>query len=449
MGVVLDGTGVAGVRAGGSEVICGGAFVERVLAVVLAGGEGRRLSVLTERRAKPAVPFAGKYRIIDFTLSNCVNSGINKVAVIPQYNPRSLTRHIGVGKPWDLDRIVGGITLLHPYVSTNGELHWYQGTASAVYHNLRFIKDSRATQVLILSGDHVYTMHYEHMIDFHRRQGADITIAVTEVPWSEASRFGLVTLDEEGRVIGFDEKPQQPRSNLASMGIYAFNTEILCEVLKDAHRRGFHDFGSQVIPEAVRRYRVYGYRYQGYWRDVGTIEAYWQSNMDLIVDLPPFNLYEPESMLRTASVDMPPVKLGPRAQVARSLVSNGCIINGKVFSSVLSPGVYVEEGAQVIDSIIFHDTFIARGAIIHRCIIDKECYIGEGCEIGYGDDYTPNREEPDVLNCGITVVGKGARLPPGLRVGRNCKIDAEAKESDFPGLLVPSGTSIAAKEKVA
>lgn len=439
---------MTGAGSTGAEAI-GGGFVEKVLAVILAGGEGRRLSVLTEKRAKPAVPFGGKYRIIDFTLSNCVNSGINKVAVIPQYNPRSLARHIGVGKAWDLDRTIGGITLLHPYISTNGEMHWYEGTASAVYHNLRFIKDSRAEQVLVLSGDHVYTMHYEHMIDFHRRQRADITIAVTEVPWSEATRFGIVTLDSEGRVVAFEEKPQQPKSNLASMGIYAFEMEILCQVLKDAHWRGLRDFGSQVIPEAVNKHKVYGYKYQGYWRDVGTIEAYWQSNMDLVVDLPPFNLYEPESMIRTTFIDMPPVKLGPRAQVTRSLVTNGCIINGRVFSSVLSPRVYVEEGAQVIDSIIFDDTFIARDAIVHRCIIDKECRIGEGCHIGYGDDYTSNKEEPDVLNCGITVVGKGARLPPGLKVGRNCKIDSEVTERDFPSLFVPSGSSITAKEKVA
>jgi glucose-1-phosphate adenylyltransferase len=422
--------------------------VRRVLAIILAGGEGRRLSVLTERRAKPAVPFAGKYRIIDFTLSNCVNSGINKVAVIPQYNPRSLARHIGVGKAWDLDRVVGGITLLHPYVSTNGQMHWYQGTADAVYHNLQFVKDSRVSQVLILSGDHVYIMRYDDMIDFHLRCGADITIGVTEVAWSEASRFGIVTLDEANKVIAFDEKPLQPRSNLASMGIYVFNSQTLYEVMEDANRRGLQDFGSQVIPEAIKNYEVYGYHYRGYWRDVGTIEAYWQSNMDLVVDLPPFNLYEPEGRVRTSFLDVPPVKLGPRAEVTRSLISNGCIVNGKVFSSVLSPGVYVEEGAQVIESIIFDDTFVAKHAIVYRCIIDKECYIGQGCHIGYGEDCTPNKEEPDVLNCGITVVGKGARLPPGLKVGRNCKIGCDVHENDFPSLYLPSGSSITAEQKV-
>ena len=415
--------------------------MKKVLAVILAGGEGKRLSVLAEERAKPAVPFAGKYRIIDFALSNCVNSGIGKVAIVPQYNPRSLARHIGVGKAWDLDRVVGGVTLLYPFVSTNGEMHWYRGTAEAVYQNLQFIQDSRVDEVLILSGDHVYTMHYEEMIKSHRQQGADITIAVTEVPLAEASRFGLVVLDN-GKVVAFQEKPAQPRSNLASMGIYVFNKNLLFEVLKDAHRRGLQDFGSQIIPDAVDKYNLHGYKYDGYWRDVGTIEAYWQTNMDLIVDLPPFNLYEPESQVRTPSVDMPPVKIGLRAQISRSLVSNGCIINGNVLNSVLSPHVYVEEGAQVVDSIIFDDTVVARDSVVHRSIIDKDCYIAPGCCVGYGDDYTPNRDEPDYLNCGITVIGKGARLPAGLKVGRNCKIAPDVRESDFSDLMVPSGSSV-------
>ena len=422
--------------------------MKKVLALVLAGGEGKRLSVLAKGRAKPAVPFAGKYRIIDFVLSNCVNSGINAVAVIPQYNPRSLARHIGVGKPWDLDRVVGGITLLYPFVSTNGEMHWYKGTAEAVYHNLQFIQDSRVDEVLILSGDHVYTMHYEEMIKFHRQQGTDITIGVTEVPWNEANRFGIIVLDDNNRVIAFEEKPSQPKSNLASMGIYIFNKDILCEVLEDAHRRGLQDFGSQIIPEAIAKYQIYGYKYKGYWRDVGTIEAYWQANMDLVVDVPPFNLYDPETGVRTLSVDMPPVKIGPKAQISRSLVSNGCIINGSVSNSVLSPHVYVEEGAHVMDSIIFHDTVIDQDAVVHRSIIDKECYIGQGCWIGYGDDYTPNKDEPNYLNCGITVIGEAARLPPGLRIGRNCKIDPGVQESDFSTLSIPSGSSIAGREKI-
>ncbi len=421
--------------------------MKRVLALILAGGEGKRLSVLAHERAKPAVPFAGKYRIIDFTLSNCINSGIGKVAVIPQYNPRSLARHIGVGKPWDLDRVVGGITLLYPFVSTNGEMHWYKGTAEAVYHNLQFIQDSRIDEVLILSGDHVYTMHYEEMIKFHRQQGADITIAVTEVPWNETNRFGIVTLDNN-RMVAFEEKPPQPKSNLASMGIYIFNKDTVFKVLEDAHRHDLKDFGSQIIPDAVDKYQIYGYKYQGYWRDVGTIEAYWQANMDLVIDLPPFNLYDPENPVKTPSVDMPPVKLGPKAQMSRSLISNGCIINGNVFNSVLSPHVYVEEGSHIIDSIVFDDTIIDKDAVVSRSIIDKECYIAPGCWIGCGDDYTPNKDEPGNLNSGITIVGKGVSLPSGLRVGRNCKIDPGVQESDFSSLSIPSGSSVLGGEKV-
>jgi glucose-1-phosphate adenylyltransferase len=324
-------------------------------------------------------------------------------------------------------------------------MHWYKGTAEAVYHNLEFIQGSRVDEVLILSGDHVYTMRYEEMIDFHEQRGADITIGVTEVPWHETNRFGIVLLDDNKKVITFEEKPSQPKSNLASMGIYVFKRDILSRILEDAHRRGLQDFGSQVIPDAIGQYEIYGYTYQGYWRDVGTIEAYWQANMDLVVDLPSFNLYDPETEVRTLSVERPPVKLGPRAQIHTSLVSNGCIINGRVLNSVLSPHVYVEEGAHVIDSIVFHDTVIAQGAVVQRSIIDKECHIGSGCRVGYGDDYTPNRNEPDYLNCGITVVGKGARLPPGMTIGRNCKIDPGVKESDFSTLSIPSGSSVGGK----
>jgi glucose-1-phosphate adenylyltransferase len=420
--------------------------MNRVLAVILAGGEGKRLSVLAHERAKPAVPFAGKYRIIDFTLSNCVNSGINSVAVIPQYNPRSLALHIGVGKPWDLDRVVGGVTMLYPFVSTDGEMHWYKGTADAVYQNLGFIRSRRADEVLILSGDHVYTMHYEEMLKLHRQQKADITVGVTEVPWTETNRFGILAVDDSSTLTAFEEKPSQPKSNLASMGIYVFSKDVLLEILEDAHRRGLQDFGSQIIPDAIAKYRICSYKYQGYWRDVGTIEAYWQANMDLVVDLPEFNLYDPETGVKTLSVDMPPVKVGPRAQITRSLVSNGCIVNGKVSHSVLSPHVYVEEGAHVMDSVIFHDTVVAQGAVVQRSIIDKECCIGSGCWIGCGEDYTPNQDEPDYLNSGITAIGKGARLPPGLRVGRNCKIDPGVKESDFSRLSIPSGASVVAKK---
>lgn len=338
--------------------------------------------------------------------------------------------------------------MLYPFVGTDGEMHWYSGTAEAVYHNLGFIRSRRIDEVLILSGDHIYTMQYEEMIELHHQQRADITVGVTEVPWSEANRFGTLALDNTNRVTAFEEKPSQPKSNLASMGIYVFNKDMLFEILEDAHRRDLRDFGSQIIPDAIAKYRIYGYKYQGYWRDVGTIEAYWQANMDLVVALPELNLYDPEMGVKTLSVEMPPVKVGPRAQITRSLVSNGCIVNGKVSNSVLSPHVYVEEGAQVMDSVVFHDTVVAHGAVVQRSLIDKECYIGSGCWIGCGEDYTPNKDEPDNLNCGITVIGKGAKLPPGLRVGRNCRIDPGVEGSDFSTLSIPSGTSVLAKQPV-
>jgi glucose-1-phosphate adenylyltransferase len=336
--------------------------------------------------------------------------------------------------------------MLYPFVGTDGEMHWYPGTAEAVYQNLGFIRSRRIDEVLILSGDHVYTMHYEEMLELHRQQRADITIGVTEVPWNEANRFGILALDNNNGVTDFEEKPAHPKSNLASMGIYVFNKDMLSEILEDAHRRDLRDFGSQIIPDAIGKYRIYGYKYQGYWRDVGTIEAYWQANMDLVVALPELNLYDPETGVKTLSVEMPPVKVGPKAQITRSLVSNGCIVDGKVSHSVLSPHVYVEEGAHVMDSVVLHDTVVAPGAVVQRSIIDKECYIGSGCWIGCGEDYTLNKDEPDYLNSGITVIGKGARLPSGLRVGRNCRIAPGVKETDFPTLSIPSGTSVVARE---
>jgi glucose-1-phosphate adenylyltransferase len=421
--------------------------VDEVLAIILAGGAGERLSVLTAERTKPAVPFGGRYRVIDFTLSNCVNSGIYQVAVLTQFNPRSLVEHIGNGKPWDLDRKAPkGVWLLQPFLSRT-ERDWYKGTADAVYQNLYFVAERKPQEVLILSGDHVYTMRYEHLIEYHRLKDADVTIGVVEVPWEQASRFGIVTMDDEGQIIEFAEKLQQPQNNLASMGIYVFNDDILLECLEeDAQREeSGHDFGKDILPEIIGKYRVYGYLFRGYWRDVGTIESYWQANMDLIVDLPQFNLYDRETLVHTLPADAPPVKLGPKAQVSRSLVEPGCIINGVVENSILSPGVYVEEDATVRDSIVFSNSSICRGAIVDRCIIDKQVYISSGCYIGYGDNYIPNPEEPENLSCGITVVGKGVRVPAGVKIGRNCKIGSWVEGEDFSLDFIPSGSSVARK----
>ncbi len=422
-----------------------------VITMILAGGQGDRLSVLSEERAKPAVIFAGRYRIIDFALSNCVNSGITRVGVLTQYRPRSLNDHIGIGRPWDLDRAGGGVSLLQPYLGREAS-DWYSGTADAVYQNLYYVDESKADLVLLLAGDHVYKMAYDDLIAYHRAQQADVTIPMYAVPWEDAPRFGTLFLDDAGRVTAFDEKPQHPRSNLISMGIYLFNKNVLIESLvRDAENDDSeHDFGRNVVPMLVAdsAKRVAGYRFMDYWRDVGTIESYYQANMDLLEDLPELNLYDPESRIRTRVTGYPPAKIGRNAMVRRSLIELGCIINGRVEHSVLSPGVYVEEGAIVRDSIIFDDTRIEAGAVIDRSIIDKEVIIGRNCEIGHGDDWSANQERPDIVSCGITIVGKRARVPDGIRVGRNCVIGPGVAVPHDPGEYIRSGTTFRGEQRI-
>ena len=419
--------------------------MNRVLAMILAGGASERLSILSAERAKPAVPFGGKYRLIDFTLSNCANSGICNVAVLAQFNPRSLAQHIGVGRPWDLDRTTGGVVLLQPFLSRSTR-DWYKGTADAVYQNLYYVEDQKVDEVLILSGDHIYTMRYDHMIYAHRSRQADVTVAVSEVPLSEVSRFGIITLDHNERLISFQEKPKSAKSNLASMGIYVFDKNVLINSLEEyAQRKGGHDFGQDILPEIIGKHKVYGYRFRGYWRDVGTIESYWQANMDLIADLPDLNLYDTAAAVRTLHRDRPPVKLGPNARIVKSLVSNGAIINGCVERSVIFPGVFVEDDAMVSDSIVFDDTTVGGYAVVDRSIVDKQVWVSPESHVGWGDYFTPNKEEPDKLNAGITVVGKGAKIPSGVKIGRNCKIGCWVDSGDFPSKNIPSGESVASK----
>lgn len=417
--------------------------MNRTIAMILAGGRGDRLSILSEERAKPAVIFGGKYRIIDFALSNCVNSGIFKVALLTQYMPRSLNDHIGIGKPWDLDRMDGGITILQPYLGRQRN-EWYKNTADAVYQNLRFVEESKADYVMILAGDHVYRMRYDEMVRHHEHHSADCTVGVVTVPLQEASRFGILTMDEDGRIVDFAEKPANPRSGTASMGIYLFNRQTLIERLTEdaADSESTHDFGHDIIPSMINRDKVYGYIYKDYWRDVGTVEAYWQANMDLLADLPQLNLYDMDNPVLTRNQNRPPAKVGPRAQVIRGLLTNGCIVNGSVRNSVLSPGVYVEDGAVVEDSIIFDDCFIDRRAYVHRAVLDKEVRVGREAQIGWGDDYAPNRDEPTHLTGGITIVGKRAIVPAHVRIGRNCKIYPGAVDRDYTSDTVPSGETV-------
>ncbi|MCX2727474.1 glucose-1-phosphate adenylyltransferase [Thermomicrobium sp. 4228-Ro] len=415
-----------------------------VAVMILAGGQGERLSILSRQRAKPAVPFAGKYRIIDFALSNCVNSGLYDVAVLTQYRPHSLNEHIGHGRPWDLDRERGGVVILQPYLgrSTSG---WYRGTADAVYHNLFYITRRPYRDVLILAGDHVYAMDYRPMIAWHRERGAAVTIAVQPVPWNEASRFGVLVTDEDGWVIDFEEKPERPRSNLASMGIYLFRRDVLLDLFTREHPDApeFIDFGRDVIPYLIRTDTVAAYRFEGYWQDVGTIQSYWEANMALLDDEPKLNLYDPNWRIHTRSEERPPAKILEGAQIVRSLVSHGCIIRqATVIRSVLSPGVIVEDGAIVRDSIVMTDSVIGRGAIVDRCIIDKHVRIGADAYLGWGDDNTPNWLEPTRLNTGITLVGRNAVIPPGIRIGRNVLIGPDVKESDFASPVVSSGETV-------
>lgn len=416
----------------------------RVVAMIMAGGEGTRLSVLSEKRAKPSVPFAGKFRIIDFTLSNCVNSGIFDVAVLTQYRPHSLNDHIGIGKPWDLDRARGGVRLLQPYQGRNDE-SWYRGTSDAIYQNLNFIRERRADLVLILSGDHIYKMDYNTIITTHLRNHADLTVGVMEVPIEETDRFGIMTTDAQGHIVEFNEKPKnRDKGNLASMGIYVFNAEALIQRLSEgSDDKPRIDFGKNVIPAMVAEDRVYAHRFSGYWVDVGTIQSYWETSMQLLDPQLDFDLFDKEWVIRTRSEERPPVKVGPQARISQSIVCNGCSVRGTVERSVLSPGVYVSPGAIVRDSVVMNDTWIGPGAVLDRVIIDKQVVVGAGARVGFGDDLTVlNAQQPDKLSTGISVIGKSAHIPPGISIGRNVVINADRDTEDFPGGDVASGETI-------
>jgi len=370
--------------------------------VIMAGGEGSRLGVLTAKRTKPAVPFAGKYRIIDFTLSNCVNSGIFDVMILAQYRPHSLIEHIGSGVPWDLDRnFTGGVLLYTPY-KARGSSEWYLGTADAVQQNFMFIKRGSPDHILILSGDHIYTMQYDAMIDFHVKNQADLTIAAIRVPESEASRYGILGMDQENRITEFVEKPLAPPSNMANMGVYLFKTSLLNEALWEDHNSSdsTHDFGKDILPRMVAKgKRVYGYPYQGYWVDVGTVASYWQAHMDLLVTPPPIDLNNRSWIIHTRTEERPPVWIASGSIILDSMITDGCVIEqgARIERSVLSPGVMVSSGAIVRESVILTDTNIGAGASVEHTIIDKKARVGENAHIG-------KIGSGDQLN--ITMIGK-------------------------------------------
>ncbi len=351
------------------------------VAMLLAGGEGRRLGMLTRELAKPAVPFGGKYRVIDFTLSNCTNSGILTVGVLTQYQPLILNSHIGIGIPWDLDRKDGGVTVLPPFVDQKGG-EWYKGTADAIFQNLYFIERYDPRYVLVISGDHIYRMDYSRMLKYHQDKQADVTIAVIEVPWAEASRFGIMNTAEDGRIVEFEEKPEKPRNNLASMGIYMFDRETLLDHLHmdQANPSSSNDFGKNVIPQMLQAdCRMFAYLFRGYWKDVGTLESFWEANMDLLQDHPELDLNDRTWPIYTVNPNQPPHYIDPAARVKRSLINEGCMVFGQVEHSILFPGVQVGRGSILRDSIIMSGTTIGTNVLLERAIIGENVIIGDGC----------------------------------------------------------------------
>jgi glucose-1-phosphate adenylyltransferase len=411
---------------------------KEMIAMLLAGGQGSRLGVLTDRVAKPAVAFGGKYRIIDFPLSNCINSGVDTVGVLTQYQPLRLNAHIGIGIPWDLDRNVGGVTVLPPYEkSTNSE--WYTGTANAIFQNLDYMESYNPDYVLILSGDHIYKMDYEVMLDFHKANKADVTIATMPVPYEEASRFGIMIADDTGRITEFEEKPEHPRSNLASMGIYIFSWPALRESLVALKDQKGCDFGMHILPYCRDNdKRLFAYEFNGYWKDVGTLGSYWEANMELIDIIPEFNLYEEFWKIFTKGDIIRPQYIANNAVVDRSLISEGAEIYGQVKNSVIGADVIIEEGAQVRDSIIMRHCRIGKNSQIHKAIIAENVIVGENVIMGVGEE-VPNVEKPSVYGFGIVTVGENSTIPSDITIGKNTAITGVTTLDDYPDKQLVSG----------
>lgn len=414
------------------------------LVLLLAGGVGSRLNILVQSRAKPAVPFGGLYRIIDFSLSNVMNSGLTRVGVLTQYKPLSLMKHIGTGEAWDFTGRSRGVRILPPHTGFK-DSDWYKGTADAVRQNIDFLEANPSDEVILLSGDHIYQMDFHAMLEFHRHKKADVTVAMMVVTTSEIHQFGVGIIDDDNRIIGWQEKPQHPRSNLASMGIYVFNRRYLLDTL--ARNRDEVDFGMHILPWAIENDNVFAYPFTGYWRDVGTVQAYWEANMDL---LKPDSGISPQNWgIRTnveaeeRRADRPPARYGTEAVVKGSMISAGCTIKGTVINSVLAPGVVIETGAVIKDSILFSDCLIGDGTLIDLAILDKNVQVGSGAVIGKGTNrHIPNQKEPTHLYTGITLIGKGAVVPAGQVLGRNCIVTTNAKAHDYPGTELQDGESV-------
>lgn len=414
---------------------------KEMIAMLLAGGQGSRLGVLTSKVAKPAVSFGGKYRIIDFPLSNCINSGVDTVGVLTQYQPLRLNTHIGIGIPWDLDRNIGGVTVLPPYEkSENSE--WYTGTANAVYQNLDYMESYHPDYVLILSGDHIYKMDYEVMLESHKRNGAECTIAVMPVPMEEAGRFGIMITDEDGRITDFEEKPEHPRSNLASMGIYIFNWKTLKDALIARAEQPNLDFGKHIIPYCYEKGTpMYAYEFNGYWKDVGTLASYWQANMELIDIVPEFNMYEEYWKIYTKSEILPPQYISPEGVAERSIIGEGTEIYGQVYSSVIGCGVVIGQGAMVRDSIIMNNSIIGAGCVLNKAIVAENVCVGENVRMGEGGE-AENDLAPHIYTNGLVTVGEKTVIPDGVHIGRNTVIFGETEASDYHNGMLDGGGSL-------
>ena len=414
---------------------------KEMIAMLLAGGQGSRLGVLTSKVAKPAVAFGGKYRIIDFPLSNCINSGVDTVGVLTQYQPLRLNTHIGIGIPWDLDRNIGGVTVLPPYEkSSNSE--WYTGTANAIYQNLEYMESYNPEYVLILSGDHIYKMDYEVMLDFHKANNAEVTIAVMPVPIEEASRFGIMIADENHRITEFEEKPEHPRSNLASMGIYIFNWKTLKEALIAMADQPALDFGKHVIPYCHEKGApLYAYEFTSYWKDVGTLSSYWEANMELIDIVPEFNLYEEYWKIYTKSEIQPPDYIAGDSVVERSIIGEGSDIYGEVYNSVIGCGVTIGKGTVIRDSIIMNQTQIGEGCEINKAIIAENVVVGNQVKLGVGEE-TENDTAPHIYNHGLVTIGEKSVIPDGISVGKNSVISGVTAAADYEDSQLASGKTL-------
>ena len=414
---------------------------KEMIAMLLAGGQGSRLGVLTQKVAKPAVSFGGKYRIIDFPLSNCINSGVDTVGVLTQYQPLRLNTHIGIGIPWDLDRNVGGVTVLPPYEKSMGS-DWYTGTANAIFQNLEYMETYNPDYVLILSGDHIYKMDYEVMLEYHKANNADLTIAAMPVPIEEASRFGVVITDESNRITEFEEKPENPRSNLASMGIYIFSWPVLKEALIKLSAEPGCDFGKHVIPYIHGDdKRIFAYEYNGYWKDVGTLGSYWEANMELIDIIPEFNLYEEYWRIYTKSDIIPPQFISAEAKVERSIVGEGSEIYGEVYNSVIGAGVIIGKGSVIRDSIIMRESKIGEDTAINKAIIAENVVIGSGVVIGTGE-YAPSTYDPKVYQAELVTIGEQSVIPDAVKIGLNTAISGITTAEDYPAGELAGGDYI-------